>query len=361
MADQSIESIDQNFRIETKLGESDLVWRDARLEPFQGYGLYRFREESGFRRMPAAIAAQISDSVGWLNSHTAGGRIRFISDSRYVAIHANMPGVTRFPHMTLAGSSGFDLYVEEDGTSRYCGTYMPPVDMKDGYESILYFPDRRRRSFLIHFPLYNSVDFLAVGLQEGAFLGESEPYRISQPVLFYGSSITQGGCASRPGNCYPAILSRLLNCDHWNLGFSGSALGEKGMAEYVAGLDLSAFVCDYDHNAPDRRHLAETLPAFFRIFRQSQPDTPVLLISKPDFDADPAANGLRREVVRSVWEQARKKGDRHVYFVDGETLFQVRFRDCCTVDTVHPNDLGFVRMADTIVPVLCQALQERES
>lgn len=360
MAQKSIDQVDKNFHVETTLGEKDLVWRDVRQEPFQGYGFYGFRDEPSFRRMPKEVASQVSESVNWLCTHTAGGRVRFVTDSRCVAIHVEMPGVLRFPHMPLSGTSGFDLYIEEEDTCSYWATLMPPVEMEKGYDSIAYFPDRRRRTILIHFPLYNSVDSVAIGLQEGASLEAPTPYPLSEPVVYYGSSITQGGCASRPGNCYTAILSRQLQCDYINLGFSGSAMGEPAMADYLAALPMSVFVCDYDHNAPDAQHLEETLPAIFHTFRKSQAVTPVIFVSKPDFDSDPYHNSQRREIIRGVYEKARRQGDRHVYFVDGETLFQTCYRDCCTVDRTHPNDLGFVRMAETIGPVLCQALAERE-
>ncbi len=193
------------------------------------------------------------------------------------------------------------------------------------------------------------------------FRAESEvrapsEYRLPLPFVTYGSSITQGGCASRPGNSNQGQLSRWLDSDYQNLGFSGSARGEPAMAEYIAGLDMSAFVLDYDHNAPDPDHLAKTHEPFFRAVRSKNPGLPVIMVSKPDFDNNPADSAARRDIIRGTYENAVRAGDRQVWFVDGESLFGPEDRWACTVDTVHPNVLGFYRMAKGIYPALREAL-----
>ena len=134
-------------------------------------------------------------------------------------------------------------------------TFVPKVKIADGYESVIDLGETKMRQITINFPLYSAVSSLEIGLQETAVVESPTPYRVETPVVFYGSSITQGGCASRPGNCYTAVLSRRLDFDHVNLGFSGSGKAEQEMADYIAGLDMSVFVYDYDHNAPNLAHL----------------------------------------------------------------------------------------------------------
>jgi hypothetical protein len=275
-----------------------------------------------------------------------------------VAIKALMPGVTQFSHMPLTGTSGFDLYVDECGGSTYYSTFVPPVGMKDGYESIIYFQDEKERNVTINFPLYNCVDSLYIGLQNSAAVGSGAEYDYKKPVLYYGSSITQGGCASRPGNSYQAIISRRLNCDHINLGFSGSALGEETIAEYMSGMDISAFICDYDHNASSVDYLKDTHERLFRKFRDKSGRLPIILVSKPDFDKNVQDSILRRDVIYSTYMYALKNGDENVYFIDGQYLFKDENRDCCTVDGCHPNDAGFLRMAEVIGHTVRLALQK---
>lgn len=166
--------------------------------------------------------------------------------------------------------------------------------------------------------------------------------------MYYGSSITQGGCASRPGNSYPAIISRMLNCDYINFGFSGNAKGEDIIVEYMASLNMSVFVCDYDHNTPSTEHLLNTHERLYKKIREGNPELPIVFISKPDFDSNVPLNIQRRNIIYSTYINAINNGDKNVYFIDGESLFKSEGRDSCTVDGCHPNDLGFMRMAETI-------------
>ena len=178
--------------------------------------------------------------------------------------------------------------------------------------------------------------------------------RFDKPIVFYGSSITQGGVASRPGNAYTAIASRRLCCDHINLGFSGSAKGESEIAEYIAGLDMKAFVYDYDHNAPNSEHLRLTHEKLYRRIRESHSDIPYIMISKPTgYEHD----RVRRAIIMDTYRNAVNDGDENVYFLDGATLFVGDEREACTVDGCHPNDLGFYRFAKALEPILKACLK----
>ncbi len=349
---KSIGDIDSNLKVKNSFSVDDLCLYDVRNEPFDIYGLYNPKTEHIFKRIPDDVAKSTNEGVARLAKNTAGGRVRFTTDSSYIAIKAVMPTITHFSHMTLAGTSGFDLYVDQGGKGIYIGTFMPPYDMSDGYESIIEFPNREIRSVTIHFPIYNDVSTLYIGLQADATLSHGAKYKYTKPILYYGSSITQGGCASRPGNCYPNIISAKLDCDHINLGFSGSARAEDVMAEYIATLDYSIFVCDYDHNAPSVEYLNATHEKMFLKIRQTHPNKPVIFMSKPDFDKDVKNSIIRREVIYKTYINARSHGDQNVYFIDGERLFMNNNRDACTVDGCHPNDAGFVRMAETVSNVI---------
>ena len=181
-------------------------------------------------------------------------------------------------------------------------------------------------------------------------------YALEKPVLYYGSSITQGGCASRPGNAYQAMISRRLDADFINLGFSGNAKAETVMCEYLASLDASVFVCEYDHNAPNADHLAKTHRPLYETYRAAHPDVPIVFVTKPDFHPG-TEDERRRRIVIDTYEYALSVGDRKVSFVDGAHLFDGPFADSCTVDGCHPNDLGFFRMAQKIGDAVEAALK----
>jgi len=213
------------------------------------------------------------------------------------------------------------------------------------------------RSYVLYLPLYNGLKTLVLALPPEAQLLEGRTPRIERPIVFYGSSVTQGACASKAGSCYTTLLARRLDAAQLNLGFSGSARGDVDMAHYIASLDMSLFVYDYDHNAPALEHLQATHEPFFRIIREAQPDLPVVMLSRSGGQPG-AERDARRETIRNTYLHAVHAGDRHVWFVDGQTLFGEKGRDLCTVDVTHPTDIGFLRMADGLEPLLREILNE---
>ncbi|MBQ6021276.1 MAG: hypothetical protein IJL26_13975 [Clostridia bacterium] len=336
--------IDKNFRVETSTTHEDAVFFDPRKAPFRIYGV--FYENGMFRRMPEGIAKTVNEGVYYLHTNTAGGRVRFRTDSPYILINAKMSGVDHMNHFPLVGSAGFDLYIDH----AYESSFMPPQGMKHGYESVAEFGSRRMRDVTIHMPLYANVLSLGIGLAADAAVLPGPEYRDIPPIVYYGSSITQGGCASRPGNAYQNILTRRLDIDHINLGFSGSARGEDEIRKYLAGLEMSVFVLDYDHNAPTPEHLQKTHEPLFLAVRTSRPDLPVVMMSRPRYRLTEDEE-KRRAIVRATYENAVGRGDKNVYFLDGPALMATAGDDG-TVDGCHPNDLGFFSMANALGPLL---------
>lgn len=348
----TISKIDRNFAIQTELELDHVKFYDIQQEPFTIYGV--FHENGLYRRMPEAVAKAVSPGVERLHQHTAGGRVKFITNSRYVAIKAAMPAIGKMPHFALTGSAGFDLYTGKNEV--YYKSFVPPFQISDGYESVIHFDSRKKREITINFPLYSFVSALYIGLEQDAVVKKSSGYPQEAPIVFYGSSITQGGCASRPGNAYTSVLSRALQRDHINLGFSGNAKAEDEMAQYIKALNMSLFVYDYDHNAPTLEHLSETHSRMFATIRQAQPELPILLLSRPKYRLDQEEK-QRLEVIKSTYDAAISAGDRNVYFMDGPTL--MKYAKCDgTVDGCHPNDLGFYSMAKAILPLTRSILSQ---
>ena len=345
-----------NYLYETlKVKDEDMVFYDLRSGKFAVHGLYKPYEGDGYRRIPDDVAKATSEKVCFVYRNTAGGRIRFATDSNRVAIRIKVPHITLRPTITLLATLGADLYVEKGGADAYRGSFKPAIDMEEEYEDMVWVGEGMKE-ITINLPLYNDIDKIEIGLAEGAVIKPHRPYKHTKPILFYGSSITQGAAASRPGMCYEAWISRRLDCDYINLGFAGAAKGEDAIVDYMTTLDISAFVCDYDHNAPSYDHLADTLPKVYSKMRQANPDIPIIFVSRPDihFDWDNAIKS--RSVVMQNYINALNSGDKNVWFVDGASLFGSDGRDECTVDRTHPNDLGFYRMSEAIGNALQIAL-----
>lgn len=343
-----IQNIDKNLNVETKINKSDIVFYDSRDSRFDLYGVIPpTGNDDKFLRMPQEVAENVSPNVNSLNACTAGGRLRLVTNSPYIAINAQLTRMSKMAHMTLAGSIGFDLYEVVDGKEIYRRSFIPPFNIENCYESVVDFPDKRERELIINFPLYGGVKKLYIGVSESSSFGTPGKYTYDIPVVYYGSSITQGGCASRPGNSYQQMISRRLGCDYVNLGFSGSARGEKEIAEYIAGLKMSVFVYDYDHNAPTPEHLAATHKPMFDTIRRAQPELPVIMLSWT-----PTTNhkdtDKRFEIIKATYDAAVAAGDKNVYFIDGRKIFDGICDDNGTVDGCHPNDWGFAAMAKAI-------------
>ena len=265
-------------------------------------------------------------------------------------------------HMPQTGQSGFDLYIGEVGQQRFYGTtrFMPGTTELNC--ELFRNTVRKRRNFIVNFPLYNGVEAFQLGLDSGSTLEAPPPYRQDRPVVVYGTSITQGGCASRPGACYTNILSRTLNRPFINLGFSGNGRGEPEMARLVAEIaDPAMLILDYEGNCVNAETFSRTLPEFVRILREVHPAVPLLILSKIRFgaealDVEPNDYNLSiryrescRDIQLRLVEERRRQGDLHIHFMDGANLLGNDYTEC-TVDGVHPTDMGFYRMAAGIAP-----------
>ena len=343
---KTIYDVDKNFKIDTKIQKDDIRFYDAK--GLDVFGV--FYENGMYRRLPEEVAKSVSEWVHHLHTNTAGGRVRFKTDSPYVAISAKMCGLGKMPHFALSGSCGFDLYVDD----RYYATFMPPFDITDGYESVIDLRHKGMHDITINFPLYSNVNELYIGLNDKASIERPTPYKYGKPVVYYGSSITQGGCASRPGNAYEAIISQRLKVDHINLGFSGSAKAEEEISSYICSLDMCAFVYDYDHNAPTLEHLESTHEKMFKKIRLKFPNLPIIMMSRPKCNLTDDEK-KRLEIIEKTYENAISSGDKNVYLIKGAELISL-CGDEGTVDSCHPNDWGFASMAKAVGDVLSTIL-----
>ncbi len=352
-----IRELDKNFRKIAVSGVSYDMYTPQQL------GLEGFpwdnENETFLYRLPDRMKDEVTQAVCQLAYNTAGGVIHFCTDSTAVLLKGTYRPTSIMPHMPFTGQGGFDVMLcAEDGEHLVANLYGEVTDIinkKFDFELSCRLPEGMHE-YKIYLPLYAGLESLEIGLSEGAKVEKAPAYKV-KPVLFYGSSITQGGCASRPSNCHAAQLAARVGAEQINLGFSGNAKGEANIAELIASLDLSCFVMDYDHNAPNYEHLVKTHEPFFKIIREKQPELPVVMISRPCsgyFDVED--DRRRRDVIMRTYLNARDKGDKNVYFVDGTKFYTQDVREMPSVDKSHPTDLGFYMMTRAILPVLRQAL-----
>ena len=349
-----ITKTDKNFVVKTEIKKDDIVFYNSLNAPFKFYGgLYL---DGKFRRMPEDIARSVSSGVFCNHAMTAGVRLRFKTNSSYVAIQAKFGNVVKLPHCTLVGSTGFDLYAKENGQEIHMGSFIPPKDVESGFESVVDFDNRKKREITINFPIFTEVCELYIGLQKGCKLEPVSDYKIQKPIVYYGSSITHGGCASRPGNTYQAMISRRLGCDFINLGFSGNAKGEQEMADYIKDLDMSIFVYDYDHNAPTSEHLRDTHEKMFLTVREKNPSLPIIIMSRPRYQQT-ANEKERLNIIKQTYQNALDRGDENVYLLTNKELLKIAKGDAI-VDKHHPNDLGFYSISIALGKLIKKILKK---
>ena len=345
-----------DLKAELSFEREGLVFENVLEEPFKVYGV--FHDGEIFRRVPEDVARAVNNGVYNHSKQSAGGRVRFITDSPYIAIKAVIKRSATWSHMPLTCSSGFDLYVHDGERFEPKKTFVPPFGFEGGYDGVYDFVGEAKERFvLIDFPLYNILEALYIGYKEGSVLKVAPDYKYEKPIVYYGSSVTQGGCASRPGTCYQAFIERWFDANYINLGFSGSARGEDVMAEYIAGLDIGAFIYDYDYNSPSVEHYRETHDRFYKIIRRAHPDIPVVMLTRPK-----AKNLLsemefeRFEIAKRTYRNAKRRGE-NVYFIPGYELMKDA-GDEGTVDGVHPSDFGFHSMAKRLAVVVEKILNQ---
>ena len=184
----------------------------------------------------------------------------------------------------------------------------------------------------------------SIGVEKGASVLPQEEYKKCPPIVYYGSSITQGGCATKPSCTYQSFIERWNKFDYKNFGFAGNCKGEPIMAEYLANQDMCAFVLDYDYNAPNPEHLKATHIGVYKAIREKHKDIPIIMLSKPLFRPDGTSKKCLR-IIKETYRYALSQGDTNVRLIDGHKIFPTADADVMTAEGCHPTDLGFYFMA----------------
>ena len=335
---------DVNLIADCKIGKYDIEFHDAKSEPFRLYGVWHDGER--YVRIPKEIAAGISEGIAYGYSSSAGGRIRFVTDSPYVAVKVIYALVGKNEATPLSATVAPEMTVDRD----FGGVFRTSIDFNEdehiGVTDIRKEPGEHL--ITLHMPTHSHIAEFYVGVKPGAKILHAPDYTYEKPVVFYGSSITHGTGATRAGMPYPSQISKNLDTNFISLGFGGLAKGEAAMAEYISTLEMSAFVYDYDFNAPTCEHLLATHEPFFKIIREKQPDLPIIITSRPSAFRTGAEDTAKRfAIIKRTYDNAVAAGDKNVYLINGLDYFPDTSCDQL-VDGTHPNDLGYALMAKKI-------------
>lgn len=329
---------------------------DSRLEL---HGL-PFLKENGslWWRLPARAKETVPDYVFETAKACSGACIRLRCNTDRIALrYTQVSPFQPTPNLSLHGFAGVDLYAD----GKYVSTHIAPgtgtveVMLCEGLEP-------RARDLCIYLPLFSEVKVEAVGVLSGSVFEGPQPFALTRPVVFYGTSITHGGCADRPGMSYQAMLGRRLNVDFVNLGLNGCGRGEPAVMNLLAEIDAACFVLDYSQNQQSVEDLEKAYGPSIDILRQHHPDTPILCITPiywtPELPGAerPSRHEAMREVIRQAVSERTGKGDTHLRLLEGFKLLGPDQGEGLT-DGLHPNTLGYFWMAEGLAPVLAEILE----
>ena len=333
--------------------QENIIWKDAKQAPFNLVGFEWMDQDSVYRRLPVHSKWKIPKAVNNLANNTAGGQLRFITNSNKIHLDVVLTNASGMYHMPATAQSGFDIYVQKDGRQKYLKTanfsasdihYKTTIDAGNS---------NKKQQFTINFPLYNGVESVRIGIEKNATLEKPNPFKRTGKIVIYGTSITQGGCVSRPGMVYSNILSRKLDVEFVNLGFSGNGKGEPELAHIISEISgVSMLLLDYEANASAT--IQNTIEDFVTILRAKFPKTPIVIMSKIRYAYNVEGSDSYRQLIsnrnfqKELVYSRKNKGDTNIYFLDGSTVLGDDY-DECTVDGVHPTDLGSYRIANALL------------
>ena len=351
-------------QLEPKTAKKDAkknwLWYDVRELDVEGRGwkdTARF-----FNRLPARAKDVVRKPVWSLSINTAGFCVRFATDADQIAVRWALTSKNlAMPHMPATGVSGVDLYVRHEGRWRWTGA-SPPKGGQSSEVTLAKGIPAGMHEYMLYLPLYNGVTSASIGLPAKAKLCQApaRPGNRAKPIVYYGTSIAQGGCAARPGMVHTAILGRRLDWHVINLGFSGNGKLDPELGDLMAELDAAVYVLDCLPNL-DAKGVTERTEPFVAKLRKARPDTPILLVENIAYQAG-AFLPERREAYRSknralkaAYDRLVANGVKGLHYAPGETLLGTD--GDATVDGTHCTDLGFQRYADGLEPVLRRILK----
>jgi lysophospholipase L1-like esterase len=334
----------------------EIVWHDVSTWGVEGQGWAPEELVSRYDRLPAKAEKIVRPPVWSLSRHSAGLSFRFNTDATTLQVRHTVGGSgLALPHMPATGVSGIDLYALDEGKWKWVEVSRPKEVTTTHTVGGL---DPGLRSWMAYLPLYNSTVKVEVGVPKGSTFQPVAP-RKEKPIVFYGTSITHGASASRPGMPHPAILGRRLDKPVINLGFSGNGKMEPEVGALLTEIDAAVYVIDCLPNMVEAE-VVERAEALVRQLREARPGTPIILVEDRTYtntwimkSKRERHAGSRAAFIRA-FDSLVSSGVKNLFYVEGEPLLGDDTEG--TTDGSHPNDLGFMRQADVLEPVLRKAL-----
>ena len=315
----------------------------------EGTNIPDSEKESPYDRLPSSYKEKVRAPVWNLSKNSAGITVRFLSNSSKIKAKWSVLNNNKMNHMAESGIKGVDLYFKNRGQWQYVNTGRPSgVDNEAVLVSNM---TERMREYKLFLPLYDGVTSLEIGVDENSLIIKPEPLD-EKPIVFYGTSITQGGCASRPGMVHTSIISRALDVDVINFGFSGNGKMETELLELISDIDAAFYVIDCLPNMNSKEVEERTIP-LVDLIRTKHPDTPIIFVENLIYEKAFLDTNYRLEieeknqVLENQYKELTYRGDENVMYIKNDDAMGGSHEG--TVDGIHLTDLGFQLFADYLI------------
>jgi len=347
---------------ETIITDSTVIYYGRQHFLIEGTAILDSLKESPYDRLPISYKEKVREPVWDLSKASAGITVRFHSNSTSINLKWTVLNDFDMPHMAATGIKGIDLYTKYNNKWRYVTTagalvglktYQNksiPADNINEYELIKNMTPEFRE-YKLFLPLYDGVTKLEVGIDSTASIEKASPSTV-KPIVFYGTSITQGGCASRPGMAHTNIISRKLDVDCINYGFSGNGRMETPIVELISEIDARFYVIECLQNM-DSERVRERVKPLVDIIRTKHPHTPIVLVENMMYttaflDHTEETRLIQENAaLKNEYDKIIKSGTPNIFYIKDNKDFLVDNEG--TVDGVHLTDLGFLRYADYLM------------
>jgi hypothetical protein len=336
---------------------ANLDWHDVTTWGLEGRILPDQERKQWFDRLPSSAEGKVTSNVWNLSRDSAGMMVRFKTDATAISVHYKLKKPSLgMPHMPATGVSGVDLYAR-DSENKWKWVQVTKPATQEVQAEIIKGLAPGYREYAAYLPLYNGVEFMSIGVPKGSKFEGLTPR--DEPIVFYGTSITHGACASRPGMVHTAILGRRFDMPVANLGFSGNGKMDKEVGDYLLQIDASAYVIDCLPNMGPAEVSTKCVPLVKQL-RAAKPLVPIILVEDRRFTNDwitPDKQKFHSEnhaALKTAYDQLVKGGLQQLYYISGDKLYGEDTEGA--TDASHANDLGFMRQADVFEPVLREAI-----
>ena len=342
--------------------DSTIIYHGGQHFLIEGTAISDSLKESPYDRLPISYKEKVRDPVWDLSKASAGITVRFHSNSTSINLKWTVLNDLDMSHMAATGIKGIDLYTKYNNKWRYVTTagalvglktYQNksiPADSINEYELIKNMTPEFRE-YKLFLPLYDGVTKLEVGIDSAASIEKATP-STEKPIVFYGTSITQGGCASRPGMAHTNIISRKLDVDCINYGFSGNGRMETPIVELISEIDARFYVIECLQNM-DSEQVKERVKPLVDIIRTNHPHTPIVLVENMMYTMAFLNQTLETRLIeentslKNEYDKIIKSDIPNIFYIKDNKEFLVDNEG--TVDGVHLTDLGFKRYADYLI------------